>query len=456
MIYKNLFKPKSIAVIGASRDKNSVGYGLVENLKSGSVLKAFVCKGFRGDIYPVNPNVDYILGLKCYPSVLKIKDEIDLAIIAVPAKIVLKVLQECARKKINVVIIISSGFAELGNKGKKMQDEIVSFAKTKGIRILGPNCLGFIRPAANLNASFAPSTPLAGNVAFISQSGALADSVIDWAIQNEYGFSFLVSYGNQADLDVSDFLEFAMKDEKTKGIAIYLEWLKNGRRFMEVAKRVSKVKPIIVIKAGKHEKGIKAVSSHTGSLASEYEIYKAAFRQSGVHVVDTVEELLDAAKILSMFNKIENNVAVVTNGGGCGVLAADYCQELGINLVELRDSTIKKLDKSGVMHPAYNRRNPLDIVGDALADRYRVAIETLLAENYISGLIVIQTLQTMTQGAENARVVIEAVKKFKKPIICSFLGGYFTKGPVRLLTEAGIPNFDDVKKAVKVMSVLVE
>jgi len=374
-----------------------------------------------------------------------------------PAKIVYSIVKECIQKKVRGIIIISAGFAELNGEGKKLQDKIVEDLKKAKIPLIGPNCLGIIRPSVNLNASFAPSMPPKGKIAFISQSGAIADSIIDWAIERRYGFSVLVSYGNRADLDVYDFLEWLEKDPETKAIALYIEGIKEGKKFMDVASKVSKKKPIIALKAGRTEQGSTAISSHTGSLAGSYEIYKAAFKQSGVMIAETIEDLFDLAKALANQPVCkENAVAIVTNGGGCGVLCADYCSELGVNLVDLKKSTLTKLEKTGEMHPAYSKRNPLDIVGDALPERYEASINTLLAEDYIHGLIVIQTLQTMTNPQEDARIIIEAKKKYpNKPIICVYMGGRFSEIGRRMLEAEGIPDFNDLRKAARAMWALV-
>ncbi len=453
-----LFNPSAIAVIGASRDPKSVGYGILKSLTRGCVLSSEYCKAFSGKVYPVNPNADYILGIKCYKSVKDIPESIDAAVIAVPAKIVPDILKECGKKNVPFAIVISAGFAEIGEEGKRLQERIIKIAESSNIRIVGPNCLGIIRPHINLNASFAPTMPPAGPVGFVSQSGALADSIIDWAVEEKYGLSALISYGNRADLDVHDFIEFLAQDQKTKAIAVYLEGLKDGKKFIEVCKRVSRIKPIIVLKAGMTESGAKAISSHTGSLAGSYQIYMAAFRQAGVIPAETVEELFDLAKALAYQPPCkENAIAIVTNGGGCGVLCADSCAQFGVNLVELKKSTIKKLDKSGKMHPAYSRRNPLDIVGDALPERYEAAINILLEEDYIHGLIVIQTLQTMTDPKEDALKIIEAKKKFPdKPILCTYMGGLYSKQGGRLLEANGIPDFNDIKKTARGMKALIE
>lgn len=453
-----VFRPKTVALIGASRDTRSVGYGILKNLTGGCVFESKYCKPFDGSIYPVNPNTEEILGLKCYKSVLEVKDTIDLAVIAVPAKIVPSVMKECAQKKVGAVVVISAGFAETGEEGKKLQDKVVEIARKAKIPLIGPNCLGIIRSAIHLNASFAPSMPPKGNVAFLSQSGALADSIIDWAIEQRYGFSTLVSYGNRADLDVHDFLEWLGEDDETKAITLYIEGIDDGRKFMEIASKVSRKKPIIALKAGRTSEGIKAISSHTGSLAGSYEIYKTAFSQSGIITADTVEELFDIAKALANQPVCrENSIAIITNGGGCGVLCADYCSSMGINLAELKKSTLDKLEKSGKMHPAYSRRNPVDLIGDALPERYEAAVNILLAEPYIHGLIVIQTLQTMTEPERDAQIMIEAHKKYpQKPIVCVYMGGKFSKHGIHTLESNNIPDFNDLSKAAKAMWALVK
>lgn len=453
-----MFNPQSIAVIGASRKPNTVGNGILKSLKEGGVFKNKYSLPYKGKIYPINPKADIILGMKAYKSVLSVSGKIDLAIIAVPAKLVHDIIKECAKKNVKGAIIISAGFGELGKDGRLLQDKIISIAKHAKINIIGPNCLGIIRPHSNLNASFAPCMPPKGNIGFISQSGALADSIIDWAVEERYGMSTLVSYGNSADLDAADFLEWMAKDPKTKAITMYIEGLADPLKFMRIAKKVTKQKPVIVIKGGRTDEGQKAISSHTGSLAGNYDIYKAMFMQSGVIVADTVEEMFDTAKALANQPAPKQNaIAIITNGGGAGVLCADYCNEFGINLVELKEPTIKKLDNTKKMHPAYSKRNPLDIIGDALPERYKAAIDVLLAEDYIHGIIVLQTLQTMTDVIADAKIIINASKKYpKKTILCTYMGGKYSEAGIKYLEEHGIPDFNDPRKAALAMKALIE
>ncbi|MEK6953436.1 MAG: CoA-binding protein [Candidatus Micrarchaeota archaeon] len=453
---KALTDPKCVAVIGASADPNKVGFGVLKSLIEGCVFKSYNCSAFAGSVYPVNPRQSEILGRKCYSRVQDVPEAVDLAVIAVPSASVKQVISDCAEKKVKAAVIISAGFAETGPEGRILQDEIIALARQNGIRILGPNVLGILRPRISLNASFALSMPEAGGIAFISQSGALADSVVDWALEARYSFSLLVSLGNSADLDVSDFLEFCLEDPNTRAITLYLEGIRDGRKFLKVASAVTKIKPIILLKGGKSARGEKAIASHTGSLAGSYAVYEAAMRQAGVFMAESVEDLFDLAKALSEQPRVNGkNVAIVTNGGGVGVLTADYCEMHGLNVVEFNPQTISKLESSGKMHPAYSRANPLDLVGDALPERYEAALDILLQEDSIDGIIVVQTLQTMTRSKEDAQVVIAAHKKFpKKPIVCVFMGGKYSAEGVTVLRQNGIPDYNDPLKAVKVMKVL--
>ncbi len=454
---EQFFNPKAIAVVGASRHASSPGHGILKSLLRGGVFNCETNKPFNGSVYPVNPFADKILSKKCYGSILDIKENIDLAVIAVPAKTVPQIMEDCAKKKVKGAIIISAGFSEAGAEGKKLQDCVLETAKKNNIRIIGPNCLGIIRPGSSLNASFGPCMPKQGKVAFFSQSGALIDSVIDWSLDNNYGFSAIVSLGNKADVNLCELFEWAKQDTNTKSIALYLEGLKNGRKFMEAAKKTSVLKPIVALKAGRSETGVKAVSSHTGSLAGSYELYRAAFKQSGIHIAENVDELFEIAKSLAFQPPCKNNIAIITNGGGAGVLCADHCERLGIRLAEFNKETLRKLDACGKMHPAYSRGNPLDLVGDAMHDRYKAAIDIVLSQKDIYGLIVIQTIQTMTQPVLDAKAVIEARKKYPgKPIITSYMGGKFTRESVELLQSNFVPDFNAPYKAAKAMKALID
>ncbi|MFA5247308.1 MAG: CoA-binding protein [Candidatus Micrarchaeia archaeon] len=451
-----LMNPQSVAVIGASQNPASVGQGVLKSLLYGSVFEVGGARPFPGKVYPVNPKHNDVLGKKCYASVHDIPGTIDVAVICVPASVVLQVVRECGQKKVKALIITSAGFAEIGKQGKMLQEQVSEEARKHNMIVVGPNCLGLIRPPASLNASFALAAPKDGEVAFISQSGALSDSVIDWAIENKFKFSLLASVGNSASLDTTDFIEWCETDPHTKAIAVYLEGIKDGRRFMQVCSRVSKTKPIVLLKAGRSAAGSKSAGAHTGSLVGSYRVWKAACRQSGVVLANDFEELFEFSGALASQKRSSlNSVAIITNGGGAGVLCADYCEENGIKLAELSEDTLLTLDSLG-MHPAYSRRNPLDLVGDALPQRYKAAIDTLISNEKIGGIIVMQTLQTMTDTVEDAKLVIEAKKKFPgKPITCVFMGGRFTRPGSKLLVEHGIAEFNDPRRAARTMAALL-
>jgi len=440
---KRIFNPKSIALIGASEEPGTVGFGLSRNILEGKDLRK---------IYFINPKREEVFGLKCFESILDIKEKIDLAIVAVPSKIVKDIIIECGEKKVGGVIIVSSGFKEAGNI--REEEEIREITQKYKIPLIGPNCLGIINPSINLNASFAPITPKKGNIAFLSQSGALLDSVVD---RNSLGFSKIVSYGNEAGLDLADFIDYLKTDIETKVISIYFEGVKDGRKFMRIASEVSKIKPIIAIKSGRSDKGKEAAGTHTGTLVGDYNVYKTAMKQSGVILVDTLEELFDTSLTLSSLPKCENGIGIVTNGGGLGVLTVDYCSELGINIPNLSKTTLSLLEKSKAMEKVVSKNNPLDVLGDALADRYAVGIESLLRDKDINGLIIISTPQLMTEHEKNAKIIVELRNKYPlKPIVCCFLGGQSVESAIKYLELNQIPNYTDVKRAVKSINGLIK
>jgi len=441
------FNPKSVALIGATDRPGSVGLGICKNLLEGKS---------RRKIFFVNPYKKKVLGRKTYPKITEIGEKIDLAAVAVPAFVVPKVIAECAQKKVGGVIIISSGFAEIDKEGARRQKEIVEILRAAGVPLLGPNCLGVLRPSSKLNASFSPATPKPGPIAFLSQSGALIDSIIDKSLEEDYGFSALISYGNAADLDICDFLKFLKNDSETKAICLYIEGIKNGREFIEVAQEVTKEKPIVALKGGKTKVGKRAVSSHTSALAGAPEVFSAAFRKAGIFEVETVEDLLQVTLALAWQPPCKNGIGIVTNGGAAGVLTADWCERFGITLPKLEKAVIKKLEKSPEMNPAFSRGNPLDIVGDALSKRYKVAIENVLNQKNIQGLIFIQTLQIMTQVKKNAQVLSKLKRKFpQKPILALLLGGKLSKAGAQILRKNSIPCFFEPRQVALAMKALI-
>lgn len=442
-----LINPKSVALIGATERPGSVGAGLVENLWSGRQKRR---------LFWVNPNIDQIKGEPSYASILKVPKSVDLAVIAVPAEIVPAVVDECCQKKVGAMIVVSAGFAETGLAGRQRQDEIVGLARRAEIPLLGPNCLGLLRPQIELNASFAPFTPPAGGIAFISQSGALMNSVIDRSGLENYGFSSLISYGNGADISLVDLLWLADRDQQSKVIAVYLEGLDQGREFMEVAKEITPRKPIIVLKAGRTKLGQRAAASHTASLAGADQVYQAAFKQSGVLSAGTLEELFDWAKALAWLPQVKDGVAIVTNGGGMGVLATDEAADQGLTLSSLTEETVARLKKSDCFPQEMAFNNPLDIIGDANTERYRAAMDILLRQKDINTLVVIQTKQTMTDIQANMEAVAEVAKSYsEKAIISVCLPGRLSQSAINWLESRHIPNYSDPARALKAARILI-
>jgi len=442
-VVSDLFSPKSLAVIGASRNPAKVGHTILRNI---------VESGYKGRVYPVNPKADEILGLKCYKSVLDIPDDVDLVVITVPAQIVLDVAEECGEKGVKYLVVISAGFKEIGGEGVDREKELINIGRKYGMRILGPNCLGFIDTFTPLNATFAAVTPKKGRIAFISQSGALITAILDWSIRRGLGFSKIVSLGNKADLDEVDFIQAIGQDRNTKVILLYVESIEKGRRFIEVARQVSKVKPIVVIKGGITEAGAKAAMSHTGAMAGSFTSYRVAFKKSGVLAASTLSELFDYAMAFS--NQpipAGKKIAIITNAGGPGILTTDLSVKYGLSLAGFSMVTINKLRSK--LPPAAAIYNPVDVLGDARADRYEFAIDTVLSDENVDGLIIILTPQAMTEPVETAKVIVKMHRKYPdKPVVAAFIGGDIVQEAVKMLIEHGIPCFDLPERAVVAMS----
>ena len=405
---ERLFRPKAVAIIGASRHKNKVGRIIFDNLKG------------KVKLYPVNPNARKIEGVKVYPSVLNVKGSIDVAIIAVPARLVPKVLIEVGEKKIPYAIIISAGFSEVGDK--KLAKEVLSIAKKYDIRLVGPNSMGII--GYGLNMTFTNFKVKKGSMAFISQSGALGAGILDKLTHSKVGLSGFVSIGNQLDLDVTDFIEYFDKDENTRVIFLYVEGLKDGEKFFEVCKKVKT--PIILLKGGKSKKGNKAAKSHTASMSSDFSIWKGVLNQLGISYVESVSDLIDSAILIDKFGKVGKHGVVVTNAGGLGVLISDV---IGDYLVKLDNETVSKLNK--VLPPHWSHGNPIDIVGDADSKRYESTLKVLIDSGKFDFIIVGFTPQAMSEPVKTAKVI----SKFKFPIIPLFLGGVEVEKAKEILRE---------------------
>jgi acetyltransferase len=434
----SFFKPRAVAVVGASAREGTVGHILVKNLKGG---------GFPGPIYPINPKAEQILGLKVYPSLAAVQARIDLAVIAIPIQGVPEVIRDCGAQGVQGAIIISAGGKEAGEEGLKTDAAIHAEAKQAGVRYLGPNCMGLLCPGNSLNASFAAHSAAAGNVAFISQSGALGSAILGWAIQNDIGFSHFISVGTMADLDFADLIDYLGSDPTAKSILIYMEGLSNHRRFMSAARAVSRIKPIIVAKSGRSQAGAKAAASHTGALSGVDEAYNAAFRRAGIIRVNTVRQLFDCAAALGKVSRPSGGaLGIITNAGGPAVMAIDALSAWNTEPAPLDDDTRARLD--AILPPFWSHGNPLDILGDATPDRYVQALRLALKAPEFAGLIVILTPQAMTDPVGVAEAIIPEIKQQGKPVLAVWMGGVDVEASVRRLNEAGIPTYETPEEAV--------
>jgi len=439
------FRPSAIAVIGASRDPEKLGYAVLSNLKEG---------GFPGTLYPVNPKAQEILGLRAYPSVLDIPGPVDLVVIVIPYPLVPGILEQCGQKGVPAAVVISAGFREAGREGLERERELVEIARRYGIRLIGPNCLGVIDTGTPLNATFAAGMPPAGPMAFMSQSGALGTAVLDMALAGEIGFSRFVSLGNKADVDEVDLLEAWEDDPDSRVILIYVEGLPDGQRFMEVARRVTRKKPVVAVKSGVTRAGSRAVSSHTGSLAGSEAAYRAAFRQAGVIRADSMERLFDYARAFA-YQPLPagDRVAIVTNAGGPGILATDALEHAGLQLARLQRETIEALmaDLPGAASAA----NPVDVLGDALADRYEHALRLVLDDPGVDAVIVIVTPQAMTQIEETAHIVGRTAQETQKPVLGCFMGEARIRAGIEILRQYGVPNYPFPERAAAALAAMV-
>ncbi|MBN1283710.1 MAG: acetate--CoA ligase family protein [Proteobacteria bacterium] len=441
-----LFTPRSVAVVGASREEGKVGHSIMKNL---------VGHGFAGPIYPVNPKAKDVMGHPCFKDLRDVPDGCDLAVIAVPARLVPGIVEECGRKGIGAAIVISAGFKEVGGEGADLEKRLFNAAMTSGVRVLGPNCLGLINTRHRLDVSFAASHPEEGDIAVISQSGALCTAIIDWSVRNHIGFSKLISIGNKVDIDEEVLIEELGEDDDTKVIVGYLENIVNGPHFMRSAERVTKRKPIILIKAGNTAAGAAAASSHTGSLAGARMAYECAFRTSGILQASSLESLFDYAQAFS-YQPLPRGrrVAVVTNAGGPGIMAADAVENSGLAFAKLGDETTKAL--SSFLPAAANIHNPVDILGDALAETYGRALEALLADDGVDAAVVLLTPQAMTDAAEAARVVAGVSGRHGKPVVASFIGADRVSLGIEILQRSRVPHYPTPERAVEALQVMAE
>lgn len=440
------FNPRAVAVIGASRTPGKLGYGVLNNI---------IEHGYQGAIYPINPKADEILGLKCYSTVLAVPGPVDLAVVLIPSRHVAQVLKECGQKGIQGAVIISAGFREVGSEGRQREREIVEIAHRYGMRLIGPNCLGIIDTVSSLNASFAAGMPRSGSIAFMSQSGALCTAVLDMALADQVGFSRFVSLGNKADCDEITFIEAWRDDPHTRVIMAYVEGIEDGVGFMHIARQVSREKPIVAIKSGTTSAGSRAVSSHTGTLAGMERAYEAAFRQSGVIRARSLQDLFDLSIAFARQPLLENErIAVVTNAGGPGIMATDACERAGLQMSSLEAETMAALRQA--LPAAASVLNPVDVLGDAPAERYGLALEKVLHDPNVGGVLVILTPQVMTQVEETAHIVGQLSLGSNKPVLSCFMGRQHVSSGVDILNSYRVPNYPVPERAVAALAAMLD
>ena len=448
---ETFFNPSSVAIVGATEKPGSL---------PGIILKNLLTMGFQGKIYPVNPKYKTIFGLRCFSSILDIQDEVALTVIAIPASSVMEVLQQQAQKRIHRAIIISAGFREMGAEGMKMEEEIKHVAIKNDIRILGPNCLGVLDNYTNFTTSFLSwervSNPKKGSLSILSQSGAFAIALLDLAAQEGLGIAKMVNYGNRIDVGESDLLPFLRDDIHTKVIAIYMESVDDGRRFIEAAKSCSKKKPIVALKVGKGAAGIAAAKSHTGAIAGNYEIYKAAFLKSGIIEANGLEEFIDGVKAISMQNPPKGNrILIVTNGGGLGVIVADHCSENGLEIPPPSPQLKEKLRSK--FSTFYVVNNPVDLTGSACDRDYHIALNTCMIESdeYDAAIIIpLMAPQGMTEKVVD--LINDVMKRSGKPAVICTVGGVFTTKVKQLFEEREFPVYPSPERSAKAMAMLLK
>ena len=438
-----IFAPRNVAVIGATEKEDSVGRTLLWNL---------ISNPFGGTVFPVNPKRNNVMGIRSYPSIGDVPDQVDLAVIVTPAPTVPGVIGECVAAGVKGAIIISAGFKEIGPEGAKLEQEVLATARAARMRIIGPNCLGVMSPLTGINATFAKGMARPGSVGFISQSGALCTSVLDWSLQENVGFSAFVSIGSMLDVDWADLIYYLGEDTRTKSIVMYMETIGDATRFLSAAREVALAKPIIVIKAGRTSAAAKAAASHTGSLAGSDDVLDAAFRRVGVLRVARIAEIFYMAEVLSKQPRaLGPNLTIVTNAGGPGVLAVDALIMGGGKLTQISDAAMQELN--GFLPSAWSHGNPVDILGDASAERYAKTLELAAADKNSDGLLVILTPQDMTDPTQTAEQLRQAAPKVgKKPVLASWMGGADVAAGISILNRAGIPTFPYPDTATQVFN----
>ena len=437
-----LFEPKSVAVFGANDRVDSVGQVVFKNMLE---------SGFRGLLYPVNLKHTEVQGKRAYASISDIGEPVELAVIATPPQTVAGIVESCGIRGVQAAVIITAGFGEAGAAGVAMEKELIETARRYNIRLIGPNCLGIMRPSIGLNATFNKGGANTGNIAFISQSGALCTAILDWAQSNDVGFSSVVSMGSSTDVDFGEILDYLVSDPSTHSILMYIEGIRNARKFMSALRAAARIKPVILVKVGRHEEGSKAALSHTASLVGADDVFDAAVSRAGVVRVQTITQLFTAAKALSCgFRPVGNRLAIVTNGGGPGVMAADRAADLGLTMATLSDATIEVLNRH--LPPNWPHGNPVDIIGDAQADRYHHAVKACLEDENVDGVLAILTPQAMTKPLESAQALIALSNTYSKPLLTCWMGETQVAAAREAFAQAHKPHFRTPEPAVEVFS----
>lgn len=438
----SLFEPKSVAIIGASEKPDSIGATLARNMLDGD---------FKGKVFCVNPRHKTLFGQPCFASIEKVPQKVDVAAICTRAAHVPDVVECCGKAGVKAVVVISAGFSEIGPMGVALEKRTLEIARRYKVRVLGPNCLGVMRPFSGLNLTFAKGSAIPGSIGLVSQSGALCTAILDWALPNHVGFSTVISLGTESDVDFGEALDFLVSDHRTEHIFLYIEGIRKSRRFMSALRAAARVKPVFLIKAGKNPAGGKAAFSHTGAIAGFDDVFDAALRRSGVVRLHTVAQMYATASALFLhFHPHGNRLAIITNGGGPGAMAADRADDIGVGLAELSDATLAKLD--GELPFNWSHDNPVDIIGDAGPARYKAALEACLADPGVDGAMVILTPQAMSDPTQAARVVADVAHHSKKPLLACWMGEEQVREARRLFQSAGIPSFNTPEPAVDMFS----
>ena len=440
-----IFAPQSVAIVGASPDPSKLGHRVLRNI---------VDNDFTGRLFPIHPTAPRVLDLPAYPSVTAIPDPVDLAVIVVPSPAVLPVVDECGAKGVRGLVVITAGFKEIGGPGKERERQLIEKVRRYGMRMVGPNCLGIIDTTTPLNASFAALMPSAGQIAFMSQSGALCSAILDWSKNEAIGFSRFVSLGNKADVDEVALLQAWGGDPHNRVILAYLEGISDGPAFIQTARTVTKATPVIAIKSGTTQAGTRAISSHTGSLAGSEQAYAAAFSQSGILRANTMEELFDYALAFAYQPLITGNrLAIVTNAGGPGIIATDAAERSGLALAQFAPQTIARLQRE--LPPTASVFNPIDVIGDARSDRYRIALAAALADPHVDAALILFTPQAGSEPEETARVVAALSKDQPKPVVTSYMGAASLGPALQVLNQHRIPNYAFPERAISALGAMV-